>query len=178
LAGYLPESEDEASDLERIRALACEADPWTRASALHLTASAIVVHPATGRLLLRWHERMQSWLQVGGHGDPGESDPFAIAQREAREETGLTDLTAWPAAQQPHLIHAVIVPVPANRNEPAHHHADLRYLLATENPSSARPESDAALLRWLSPADAIAETGEDNLRITLRRVALIAEQFR
>ena len=38
------------------------------------------------------------WLQVGGHGDPGETDPLAIALREAREETGLTDLVPWPDA--------------------------------------------------------------------------------
>jgi 8-oxo-dGTP pyrophosphatase MutT (NUDIX family) len=36
------------------------------------------------------------WLQVGGHGDPGEGDPLAIALREAAEETGLSDLVPWP----------------------------------------------------------------------------------
>lgn len=57
-----------------------------------MTGSALMVHPSSGRVLLRWHERMQRWLQIGGHGDPGESDPLAVALRERREETGLPDL--------------------------------------------------------------------------------------
>lgn len=174
LTDYHPVTEGEASDVARIRALAREGDPWSRSSALHLTASALVIDPPTGRVLLRWHDRMQSWLQVGGHGEVGETDPFAIARREAHEETGLTDLTAWPDAQRPVVVHAVIVPVPASGTEPAHHHADLRYLLATRHPSTARPESEAAPLRWLSPAEALAEVDEDNLRITVRRAAEIA----
>ena len=79
---------DDAADVERIRREA----GWTRADAVHVTGSALVVHPSTGRVLLRWHEGMQRWLQVGGHAAPGEDDPLAIALREAEEETGLHDL--------------------------------------------------------------------------------------
>jgi len=71
LAAYVPRSEEEARDVERIRALADAGDPWSRRLPLHVTGSAVVVHPPTRRVLLRWHERMQGWLQVGGHADPG-----------------------------------------------------------------------------------------------------------
>jgi 8-oxo-dGTP pyrophosphatase MutT (NUDIX family) len=167
LGPYQPGDEAEASDVERVRALARDAaDPFVRSSPLHVTGSALIVHPATRRVLLRWHERQQAWLQVGGHGDPGESDPLAIALREGAEETGLTDLAPWPDAQ---LRHVVIVPVPANRVEPAHHHADLRFVLATETPDAARPENPGAPLRWLSPAEAQGLTSEPNFRETLAR---------
>ncbi|MGH3401786.1 MAG: hypothetical protein ACRDRJ_04590, partial [Streptosporangiaceae bacterium] len=93
LARYQPDGPAEAADLERIVAMTqTAADPWRRDIPLHVTASALIVHPAVqpvapggGRVLLRWHQRQQAWLQVGGHGDPGESDPLAIALREARE---------------------------------------------------------------------------------------------
>src|SRR5262245_54098639 len=111
LGAYQPADVAEAADLRRVRALAQRAgDPWLRSLPLHLTASALVVHPGTGTVLLRWHQRQRAWLQVGGHADPGESDAFAIALREAREETGLADLAAWPDAK---LRHLVVVPVPA-----------------------------------------------------------------
>ena len=45
---------------------------------MHVTGSALIVAPASGRVLLRWHPRQQAWLQVGGHGDPGELDPLGI----------------------------------------------------------------------------------------------------
>src|SRR5580704_16026023 len=107
LAGYQPQGEPEARDLARIQhVLETGPDPWSRATALHLTASALIVHPATGRVLLRWHQRQQAWLQVGGHGDPGEVDPLAVALREGAEETGLADLVPWPDRA---LRHAVIV---------------------------------------------------------------------
>jgi 8-oxo-dGTP pyrophosphatase MutT (NUDIX family) len=126
-----------------------------------------VVHPPTRRLLLRWHPRMQMWMQVGGHFDPGEHDPLAVALREACEETGLTDLRAQ--ADEP--VQIVIVPVPANDLEPAHEHADFRYVLTTEDPDAIVAESEDAQLQWLTIDDAIAQTTEANLRELLRRVA-------
>ena len=96
LRTYVSRSAREQRDVARVRALVDDADPWSRSAPLHVTGSALVVHPPTRRVLLRWHARMQAWLQVGGHGDPGETSPFSVAVREAIEETGLHDLVAWP----------------------------------------------------------------------------------
>jgi 8-oxo-dGTP pyrophosphatase MutT (NUDIX family) len=165
---YQPEGKAETTDLHRARALIEAADdPWLRELPLHVTASALIVHPPTGQVLLRWHERQQAWLQVGGHGDPGESDPLAITHREAAEETGLADLVPWPDDQ---LRHLVIVGVPAGKGEPAHEHADLRYFMATRTPEAARAENENAPLRWLSLAEAYDATSEVNLRESLARL--------
>jgi 8-oxo-dGTP pyrophosphatase MutT (NUDIX family) len=168
LGRYRPQGEPETADVRRVIDFVKTADdPWLRSLPLHLTASALVVQPESGQMLLRWHQRQQAWLQVGGHGDPGESDPLAIALREADEETGLADLEPWPDGE---LLHVAIVPVPANDREPAHHHADLRFALATRAPDAARPENPGAPLRWLSPGDAWYATTEANFRETISRV--------
>jgi 8-oxo-dGTP pyrophosphatase MutT (NUDIX family) len=168
LSRYQPEGEAETADLDRARNLAeTVADPWRRELPLHVTASALIVHPETGRVLLRWHQRQQAWLQVGGHGDQGESDPLDIARREAAEETGLDDLVPWPDEQ---LRHLVIVDVPAGKGEPAHEHADLRYFMATQTPETARAETETAPLRWLSLPEAYEATSETNLRESLARL--------
>ena len=168
LDGYQPRGHAEAADLARLRALVRSAgDPWLRSSPLHVTGSAVIVHPASSRVLLRWHLRQQTWLQVGGHADPGETDPLTVALREAAEETGLADLKPWPDQQ---LCHVVIVSVPAGRAEPAHEHADLRFVLATEAPDEARPESPGTPVRWLSLPGARDLTGEPNLTETFSRV--------
>ena len=171
LNAFEPRSPEEARDVERIRQLMAQGDPWPRSLPLHVTGSAVVVHPPTRRVLLRWHQRMQAWLQVGGHGDPGESDPYEVAVREAEEETGLPDLQPWPDARQPTLVQIAIVPVPASKREPAHEHADLRYGLATDAPDAATPESPVAQLKWLDLDEALSIVAEDNLRVCLLRIA-------
>ena len=169
LSDYRAHGDTEVADTARIRDLVKTApDPWLRTIPLHVTASALIVHPPSQRVLLRWHERQQAWLQVGGHGDPGETDPIDIALREGHEETGLADLVPWPDAA---LVHVAVVPVPAKGAEPAHEHADLRFVLATSDPAAARPERESAPLRWLTMDEARTVTAEDNLRETLDRVA-------
>ncbi|MFF2523365.1 NUDIX hydrolase [Streptomyces liangshanensis] len=168
LDGYEAWDPAEAADVRRVRDLAGAApDPWLRTTPLHATASALIVHPPTGRVLMRWHPGMRSWLLVGGHGDPGESDPLAVVLREGAEETALPDLVPWPDAS---LVHVAVVPVPARGGEPAHEHADLRFVLATDRPDAARPENPDAVLRWLTPAEAVESTTLANVRDTLRRV--------
>lgn len=168
---HVPHSDDEAADIARVRALLeTTPDPWLRSTPLHLTASAVIVHPADARVLLRWHRRQRAWLHVGGHGDPGETDPIGVALREGREETGLADLRPWLHAG---VVHVAIVPVAARGDEPAHEHADLRFVLATADPEAVRPERPDAPLRWLSVPEALEITSEPNVRETLSRVGVL-----
>jgi hypothetical protein len=74
---------------------------------------------------------------------------------------------AWPDDR---IVHVVIVPVPAAEHEPAHEHADVRFVLATEQPDRARPENPTAALRWLSIPEAYVTTEEANVRETIERI--------
>jgi|GEM_PF-3066386 len=62
---------------------------------VHFTASAVVMDPATGRVLLMWHRHYDMWLQLGGHCD-GERDLAGVALREAGEESGIAGLEVCP----------------------------------------------------------------------------------
>jgi 8-oxo-dGTP pyrophosphatase MutT (NUDIX family) len=174
LGDYDADGTAEEADVNRVtRLVLTTADPWDRSIPLHVTGSALIVHPKSGRVLLRWHLRQQAWLQVGGHGDPGERDPLAVALREAAEETGLPDLRPWPSAE---VRHVVVVGVPAGKGEPAHEHADLRFVLATSTPEAIVAEHEDAPLRWLTIDAAMQATGEANLRETLARVRRLLDQ--
>jgi 8-oxo-dGTP pyrophosphatase MutT (NUDIX family) len=165
---YHPEDDAETADIQRVRVLLeASGDPYQRDMPLHVTASALIVHPPTSRILLRWHQRQQAWLQVGGHGDPGETDPLAIVAREAEEETGLADLVPWPDAE---IKQVAIVDVPPGKGEPAHQHADVRFFMATATPDAIRAENAQAQLRWLTLPEARDTTSEPNLRETLARI--------
>ena len=77
----------------------------------------------------------------------------------------------WPDAA---LRHLAVVPVPASSREPAHEHADLRFVLATARPDAARPENPTAELRWVSLAEAEQITAA-NLRETLARLTALLD---
>ena len=69
----------------------------------------------------------------------------------------------------------VVVPVPAGGAEPAHEHADIRYVLATAAPERSRAESSDAAVRWLRFDEARAEIVEPNLIELLDRVEQLVE---
>jgi 8-oxo-dGTP pyrophosphatase MutT (NUDIX family) len=188
---HRPHDGAEAADLARLVALVESApDPWSRTLPLHVTASALVVHPPTGRVLLRWHAKQERWLQVGGHGDPGERDPWLVALREAEEETGLTDLTPLETPLEPRtrdgldaetaqvhteneggspIFQVTVVSVNPAAGEPPHEHADIRYLLTTGSPGDAPAEREGVALRWFSLAEAL-EVADEGLARLLRRI--------
>ena len=128
--------------------LAACADPWSRAGYVpgHLTASAVVVDGARARnALLVFHQKLERWLQPGGHFEPGERDPAEAAAREAREETGLE--VRWPPGAAPRLLDVDVHVIPARRDEPEHRHFDLRFLLLAEgNPVAGEGVREA---RWI-----------------------------
>lgn len=159
-------------DDERLRPLVdAGADIWSRCTPLHVTGSALVVDPATKRVLLRWHERYQLWNHVGGHADDGEHDPWTTALREAAEETGLVDLRPFPGPD-PQVVLVEHVAVPAARGEPDHEHADVCYALVTSHPDSTVAEHDDAALRWVTVDEALVLVN-GHVRRLIDRVALL-----
>lgn len=60
---------------------------------VHLTASCFIFDRTLTHVLLCFHKKGQFWVQVGGHIDAADHDLVEAALREAREESGLEDLT-------------------------------------------------------------------------------------
>jgi 8-oxo-dGTP pyrophosphatase MutT (NUDIX family) len=114
----------------------------------HLTGSAAVVDPATRRLLLLFHAKVQRWLQPGGHAD-GDANLAAVALREAEEETGIVGLTV--------VTPAVDLDVHVFRNarspEPDHLHLDVRYLVLAPPGAETVQNHESEGLVWVDLDD-------------------------
>lgn len=89
----------------------------------HVTASAVVLSPNHQRVLLVYHERLQRWLQPGGHVEPGDVAMQDTARREVFEETGI----ALDDSQPGSLVAIDVHEIPAARGEPLHMHFDLMF---------------------------------------------------
>lgn len=89
----------------------------------HITASAIVLSPDRQRVLLVYHERLQRWLQPGGHVEADDTTVVDTARREVREESGISLDEAHDAA----LVAVDVHEIPATDTEPFHLHHDLMF---------------------------------------------------
>ena len=93
LRAYRPWNPQEVRDTaELLRRLESGEDLFHRENtAAHLTASAWVVSPDRRQVLMAYHNLYDSWAWLGGHAD-GMEDLQAVAEKEVREESGLTEL--------------------------------------------------------------------------------------
>lgn len=72
----------------------------------HFTASALVVDPDAGEVLLLMHPKVNRWLQFGGHIEPVDLSFAEAAVRECREESGYQSVRILPvpAALDQHRV--------------------------------------------------------------------------
>jgi 8-oxo-dGTP pyrophosphatase MutT (NUDIX family) len=151
LLRHHPEGPEEAVHLAAIVAFVeAHPDPFDRRIPEgHLTASAFVLSPDGRRVLLLHHRKLGRWLQPGGHAEAGESAGEEIALREAREETGIENLSVFSAAPRP--LDVDVHAIPAHGSDPAHLHLDLRYLvIAPEDAALLRSPNETNSLRWFA----------------------------
>ncbi|MFR9789164.1 NUDIX hydrolase [Streptomyces sp. MB22_4] len=152
LKGYEGQDELRQSYLDH---LAAHPDGmWKACHAGHVTASALVIDPERGRVLLTLHRKLRMWLQMGGHCEPGDATVAAAALREATEESGMAGLTLLPGGPVRLDRH----PIPS----PCHWHYDVQY--AALAPSGAvEAISDESLdLRWFAYGE-VAGVADDSV---------------
>ena len=125
---------------------------WKACRDGHITASAMVIDPSRGRVLLTLHRKLRIWLQMGGHCEPEDASLAASALREATEESGIAGLTLLPGG-----------PVRLDRHRtPCAWHLDVQY--AALAPSGAvETVSDESLdVRWFA-YDEVADVADDSV---------------
>ena len=167
LDGY--ESRYPGEDIARFRSFVLrqprcfERDCWDDG---HVTGSAVILDDAGTSMLMTHHAKLGRWLQLGGHAD-GETDPLAVACREAKEESGLA-----VSPVQEEILDLDIHAIPTRGSDPAHFHYDVRFLLRIERPGPLRVTDESLALKWV-PLDGVeAVTTEESI---LRMVAKCAE---
>lgn len=150
LSTFVPRSDAERFTIEMTRGFVTVHTNVLYRSNLqgHLTASAFIVDPARTRFLLIHHKKLGKWIQPGGHAD-GEADLFAVAAREAREETGLRGL-----AGERRVFDVDVHTIPPTAQVPAHLHYDVRFLFAADPQEELRPKGDECLgVAWRDRTD-------------------------
>ncbi|MFG2551750.1 NUDIX hydrolase [Streptomyces sp. NPDC048581] len=150
LKGYEGQEELRQTYLEHL-----QAHPdgmWKACEDGHITASALVIDPSRGRVLLTLHKKLRMWLQMGGHCEPADETLATAALREGTEESGVAGLTLLPGG-----------PVRLDRHHtPCAWHLDVQYA-ALAPAGAVEAISDESLdLRWFA-YDEVADVADESV---------------
>ena len=150
----------------------------------HLTGSALITTRDLDRVLLTLHAKLNRWLQLGGHAD-GDPRLDEVAMREAREESGLQELTFLPYGRvfdrppsESPILDLDIHLIPARKTEPEHAHYDMRFVLIASRPEAISISHESHELRWFSIDEAFRVTDERSMHRQFEKLLYLKERLK
>ncbi|MGQ4387265.1 NUDIX hydrolase [Streptomyces sp. SAS_270] len=128
---------------------------WKACRDGHITASALVIDPEHGRVLLTLHKKLRMWLQMGGHCEPVDETLAAAALREGTEESGIAGLILLPGG-----------PVRLDRHHtPCAWHLDVQYAALAPAGAVAAISDESLDLRWFAYDEVAGVADESVVRL-------------
>lgn len=159
------EPHEAAMTADTIRFVADHADCLLRSCVPgHLTGSAWIVSPDRNRTLLTHHRKLDQWLQLGGHAD-GDDDLPGVALREAREESGLSDVRVVST----NIFDLDCHWIPARKNDPGHTHYDVRFIFEADPAAAISVSHESKDLAWVELARVSQLNPEESMARMVRK---------
>ena len=180
LLAYEPVNEQEQVDKQAILQFIERNDDVLDRSNLiaHLTSSAIVLNPQMDKVLFIHHNIYNSWGWVGGHND-GNPNCLEVAIKEAKEETGVTNIVPYNddilgidiIHVSNHIKHGTFVP--------DHLHLNVTYLLiASEEDELVVNHQENSDVRWFPLETVMNYVSEDRMIPLYRKLFDKALQYK
>jgi 8-oxo-dGTP pyrophosphatase MutT (NUDIX family) len=177
LAAYSPFDPNEGGMRDRMaRFVADHEDCFSRSCVPgHITASCWIVNMRPpgerqhGQALLTWHNRLNRWLQMGGHVEPDDLSLLEASLREAREESGLAQVRPISAAIFDLDVHLI----PERQGEPAHDHYDVRFLLEADSTHPLVVSAESREVSWVPLSGVAALNPDASMRRMIAKTAAL-----
>lgn len=160
LKAYHPRNAQEEADREMILSY-IETFPdtiLTRENRFaHMTAASMIFNENRDRVLMIYHNIFRSWSWTGGHAD-GDTDMLYVAEKEAKEETGIRHLRVLKTEPGKYPMAAVdVLPVwghvKRGKYVSAHLHLNLSYLFEADEAEALHiKEDENSQVGWIPVA--------------------------
>lgn len=127
----------------------------------HFTASAWVLNKEKTKVLMIYHNIYKSWAWTGGHAD-GDIDLLGTAIREAKEETGVSNVKALNDDIFSLEIICVNGHVKKGQYVSSHVHLNLTYLLEVDEKEVLKiKEDENSGVKWINLEDVEKVSSEE-----------------
>lgn len=158
LKRYQPKNDQEAADREMIfRYIRTFPDTiLTRENGFaHITAASMIFNEKRDKVLMAYHNIYRSWSWTGGHAD-GDADMLYVAEKEAKEETGIGQLKVLlPKGAEGPLAAVDVLPVWGHVKRgnyvSSHLHLNYSYLFEAKEEETLRiKEDENSWVGWIA----------------------------
>ncbi len=116
----------------------------------HVTASGLVISP-NNNVLAIFHNKLQKYLQPGGHIESEDESLIDSAKREVAEETGLLEISVHPWCQgnlAPIFVDTHTIPENKNKNEDEHCHHDFMFVFYVKDENIFLDQNEVSNFAW------------------------------
>ena len=113
----------------------------------HITASGLVLFQ--NKILLIFHNKLQKYIQPGGHCDEEDFSILDVAKREVLEETGLRTEIYGKKFSEPLYIDSHKIPENEKKGEQEHFHHDFLFLLKPLTEKVLLDKTEVSDYRWV-----------------------------
>ena len=163
---YIPVNEQESKDKEIIiDFINKNKDVLTRENEVaHLTSSGFIVNKNRDKVLMIHHNIYNSWGWTGGHAD-GDSDLLEVAIKEAKEETGITNVR--PIIDDICCIDILTVKghIKKGKYVAPHLHLSVAYVLEADEAEEVKVKEDEnSGVKWVDIDRVLELTDEEHMK--------------
>lgn len=144
----------------------------------HMTSSGIVTNKTYDKILFAYHKIYDSWAWTGGHND-GNPNMLEVAIKEAKEETGVTNI--YPYSEEIAAIDVIYVMNHIKNGEYIgdHLHLNVTYILiADENDKLVISEKENTDVQWFDIDEIMSVVREERIKTIYAKLFDIIKKLR
>lgn len=183
LNAYNPKNTQEAADKEMI----CDyikifpGTILTRENKFaHITAASMIFNKNRDKVLMIYHNIYRSWSWTGGHAD-GDEDMLYVAEKEAKEETGIKNLrTLYLGAGKSPMAAVDVLPVwghvKRGKYVSSHLHLNFSYLFEAEEEEMLHiKEDENSQVGWIKISEIREKVTEPDMIPVYEKLILLGQ---